>query len=73
MHWNALVLLYELTPAEVRVCEMVSEGAPPADIARSLGVSINTIRTHLSHVFEKTGTKRQADLIRLLASLARPV
>ena len=69
----ALSLLFDLTPAEIRVSEMVSEGVPPADIARALGVSINTVRSHLSRVFEKTGTKRQAELVRLLASLARHV
>ncbi len=66
---DALVLLYDMTPAEVRVCEMIMQGVPPSDIATTLGVSINTVRSHLARVFEKTGTKRQADLVKLTASL----
>jgi DNA-binding CsgD family transcriptional regulator len=34
-------------------------------------VSRNTVRTHLAHLFAKTGTSRQAELVRLLM-LARP-
>ena len=32
-----------------------------------LGISEATVKTHLHHVFEKTGTGRQADLIKLIA------
>ena len=66
---DALVLLYDMTPAEVRVCEMIIRGVPPGEIAVTLGVSINTIRSHLAHVFEKTNTKGQVDLVKLIASL----
>jgi DNA-binding CsgD family transcriptional regulator len=40
------------------------------ETASALGVSANTIKTHLRRVFEKTGTTRQAELARLMASLA---
>ncbi|MEZ5742656.1 MAG: LuxR C-terminal-related transcriptional regulator [Sphingomonadaceae bacterium] len=36
------------------------------DIALTLGLSESTVRTHLSRIYEKTGAKRQAELIRLL-------
>jgi DNA-binding CsgD family transcriptional regulator len=29
----------------------------------------STVRTHLHHVFAKTGTRRQADLMRLIAQI----
>ena len=41
-----------------------------AGIARQLDLSPNTIKTHLRRVFAKTGTHQQAELTRLLASLA---
>ena len=66
---DALVLLYDLTPAEVRVCEMITRGEPPREIAIMLGVSVNTVRSHLARVFDKTGTKRQVDLVSLVSSL----
>ncbi len=41
----------------------------PADI---LGISPNTDRTHVTSIFDKTGVRRQADLIRLLVETKSP-
>ena len=30
---------------------------------RGLGISVNKARTHLKHIFHKTGAKRQSELI----------
>ena len=48
------------------------------DVAENLGVTLSTVRTHLQRAFEKTDTRRQSELVRLLlahrlpAELARP-
>jgi DNA-binding CsgD family transcriptional regulator len=34
--------------------------------ADALGISVTTARTHLTHTFEKTGTRRQAELVHLI-------
>jgi Bacterial regulatory proteins, luxR family len=39
----------------------------------ALGVSETTVKTHLQHVFEKTGTQRQADLVKLVAGYMSPL
>jgi DNA-binding CsgD family transcriptional regulator len=41
------------------------------EVAAGLGLSPNTIKTHLRRVFKKTGTHRQAELARLVASMAK--
>lgn len=69
---DALALLYDLTPAESRVFEMVCEGVTQEDIALQLGIARSTAKTHLLHVFEKTGCSRQVDLVKLAASLSLP-
>jgi DNA-binding CsgD family transcriptional regulator len=48
-------------------------GETLAEIADKLGIAITTVRTHLAHIFDKTGTSRQADLIRLSAKFSSPV
>jgi DNA-binding CsgD family transcriptional regulator/PAS domain-containing protein len=58
--------LFGLTRAEGRVALALFEGASPREAADRLGVSPNTVRVHLAHVFEKTGTNRQSELIRLM-------
>lgn len=67
---DALNLLYDLTPAEVRICELIAQGQALVDIARKIGIAESTARTHLLKIFEKTGTNRQAKLVRLYASLS---
>lgn len=54
--------LYDLTLAEAKVANLVANGGTPAEVARSLNVSVETVRTHLKHAFEKTGAGRQAVL-----------
>jgi DNA-binding CsgD family transcriptional regulator len=70
---DAMALLYDLTPAETRVFELVVEGRTPADIADLLALKLATVRTHLSRVFEKTGCARQSDLVGLASRLTLPV
>lgn len=69
----ALALLYDLTPAETRVLELIVDGLTPAEIAPRLGVTLATVKTHLQRVYDKTGHTRQADLVRLVGSLVLPV
>ena len=73
MPHDALVQLYDLTPAEVRIFELICEGHTRDAISGLLGVSVATVKTHLVHVFEKTGCRRQVDLVRLAKSLTFPV
>jgi len=58
--------LYGLTAAEGEVALAVLQGDGVRGIAKSLGVSLATARTHLHGIFEKTGTSRQAELVRLI-------
>ena len=59
---------FGLTPAEARLAYEMAMGDGLGACARRLGITPNTARTHLKHVFEKTGTRRQAELLRLLLS-----
>lgn len=63
---SALAELYSLTPAEARVTSLLVQGRSMEDVASQLGVSLETIRTHVRRVFSKTGTNRQGELIALV-------
>ena len=58
--------LFGLTPAETRVALALFDGLSSADAATSLGVSFHTVRNQLVRIFEKTGTSRQTELVRLM-------
>jgi DNA-binding CsgD family transcriptional regulator len=63
--------LYNLTPAETAVASRIMRGDGIQAAARALQIAPNTLRTHLSRIFDKTGTRRQAELARLLQQVAR--
>ena len=60
---------YGLTQAEAKVALAASSGLTMPEAATRLGLSPNTIKTHLRRVFVKTGTGRQTELARLMASI----
>ncbi|MET7772237.1 LuxR C-terminal-related transcriptional regulator [Nocardia sp. NPDC005366] len=66
---KALRELFGLTAAEARVAAAALRGEGLRSIAEELSVSVNTVRTHLQHAFEKTGTHRQAELVRVLTTI----
>jgi len=65
--------LFDLTPAESKVALMLCAGLVPKEIARDLHVSVATVRSHLASLLAKTGTSRQAQVVRLLTSLPATV
>jgi DNA-binding CsgD family transcriptional regulator len=62
-------LRYGLTPAETAFAIEIVKGDGIQACADRLGISRATARTHLSHIFRKTSTSRQAELVRLLSRL----
>ena len=48
-------LLEELTEQEARVLRLVAQGLNNQAIAQTLHISLNTVKTHLKHIFAKLG------------------
>jgi DNA-binding CsgD family transcriptional regulator len=64
--------LFDLTPAEARVARSPASGKTVEDIASDGGVSLNTVRTHVRGLLEKTGCDRQVEVVALLTGIGRP-
>jgi DNA-binding CsgD family transcriptional regulator len=64
--YNQLQRQFGLTPAESRFALEILKGDGIAATAARLGVLPGTARTYLHRVLAKTGTRRRADLVRLL-------
>ena len=64
---------FKLTPTELRVLLAIVEVGGVPEVAAALGVADTTIRTHVGRLFEKTGTARQADLVKLVAGYTTPL
>ena len=60
---------FRLTPAEAAFAVEILNGDGIQAAADRLSISRATARTHLSRIFDKTGVRRQAELVRLLSSI----
>lgn len=61
---------FGLTVAESGLAAEIVKGDGRVAAARRRGITGATAKTHLSNIFEKTGTHRQAELVRLLLDVA---
>lgn len=67
---SLLQQLFELTAAEARLASGLVKGLDLHEIAEQHGVSVETLRVQLKSIFAKTHTKRQPQLVALLAQLS---
>jgi DNA-binding NarL/FixJ family response regulator len=61
-----------LTPREADVLELLQRGRSNAEIAATLHVGVETVRTHARSVFRKLGVKTRRELATLTGGVARP-
>ena len=63
---------FGLAPRELDVLHAVIESEGLAEVAEKLAIDENTVKTLWRRVFEKTGTCRQVELIKLCAAFSSP-
>ncbi len=66
-----LRLLFKFTKAESRLACLLASGLSLSEAAEGLGVSLNTVRTHLQRALAKAGVKRQAELVAVVLKTSR--
>lgn len=69
---HVIARLYRLTPSELRVLLAIVDVGGVPGTAEALGIAKATVKTHLHRVFDKTGARRQADLVKLVAAFSNP-
>jgi len=52
-----------ISPREYEVLQKIAEGQSNQEIAESLFISLSTVKTHVSRVYEKLGVKRRTQAI----------
>lgn len=63
---KGFVSTFQLTRAEARLVAILKDGHGLFEAADLLGVTKNTARTHMRHIYSKVGMNRQTDLVSLL-------
>ena len=64
---------FGFTPAEARLVAQLVTGQALPDIAKCLGISFETARTHLARARAKTDAASQLDLVRLVLTTVSPL
>jgi DNA-binding CsgD family transcriptional regulator len=70
---NQLQSAFGLTPAEARLAALLANGEELRTAAAKLSITYGTARVRLANLFEKTDTRRQGELVRLLLTAIAPV
>ena len=58
--------LYSLTAGEARFAAWLLQGKSVDEAAVAMGITVNTARAYLKRIYQKTGVRRQPELMRLL-------
>ncbi|MGH1592263.1 helix-turn-helix transcriptional regulator [Methylobacterium phyllosphaerae] len=65
----ALQQIFRLSPAEARLAMSLAGGATVTEAAGTHGVGVATARAQLKAIFQKTGVRRQVELVMLISRL----
>lgn len=66
---NSLRQLFRLSPAEASIAVALGTGLDLNELARQRSVKLNTLRSQVASIMAKTGTRRQAQLVALVARI----
>lgn len=58
-------ILNELSPRELAVFELITQGTRPSEIAESLGLSVKTVSTYRARTMQKLGVRSNVNLARI--------
>jgi DNA-binding CsgD family transcriptional regulator len=70
---EAFAKLHGLTGSELRVLLAMAPGLGVKEAAEMLGIGETTAKTHLQHIYAKTRTSKQTELMHLFMSSAPPI
>lgn len=62
----ALANMFQLTPTEAKVAVQLADGLMAKEISLQNGTAISTVRSQISQIIAKLGTRRTTDVVRIL-------
>ena len=69
--WEQVVGSLHLSPQQARIVSLILGGKRDKQMAAEMGIGVPTIRTHLTRIFQRTGTADRVELILRAVACAR--
>jgi len=69
--WQALAKQLALSPQQTRIVELILRGHQDKEIAAELSLSVPTVRTYLTRIFDRLGVTDRMGLVLHVFSLAQ--
>lgn len=69
--WRAVVIKLKLSPQQRLIVESILRGNQDKQIAGELGLSVATVRTYLTRIFERTGVRDRLNLVLRIFAMAQ--
>lgn len=69
---SSILDLYNLSPAQKRIAELVAQAYPNREIARRLRIKEQSVRNELSRIFKKMGVWNRVELALLMRNSSKP-
>lgn len=64
--------VYNLSATQTSIVRLIIEGNEVAEAAQDLGISVNTVRTHLQRIYDKTGARSRHALVQAIFRMEPP-
>ncbi|MEP3278755.1 MAG: LuxR C-terminal-related transcriptional regulator [Stappiaceae bacterium] len=64
--------VYSLSATQTSIVRLIIEGHDVSDTAQDLGISVNTVRTHLQRIYDKTGARSRHALVQAIFRMEPP-
>ncbi|MDD2216165.1 MAG: LuxR C-terminal-related transcriptional regulator [Eubacteriales bacterium] len=71
--FNLLSRIYKLTKREMEITELLYNGKSNNEISHQLSISVNTVKKHISNIFNKLGVDSRSQLINFLITNCKEV
>jgi DNA-binding CsgD family transcriptional regulator len=66
----SLQVQFGLSRAEKDILELLANGLSNSEIAEARNTSINTVKTHISNIYQKTGVKSRTQMLAIIKNRA---
>jgi len=71
--WQNIANQLALAPQQVRIVELILRGLQDKEIVTTLGLSLPTVRTYLSRIFDRVGVSDRIGLVLRIFALAQEI